>query len=197
MTETEPDPVVAGRASRFEAMFGETHSRVFAYALRRTGDRHAAEEVTSETYLVAWRRFDAMPDERLPWLLGTARKVLANQRRSSKRRLPDGPHAPLELVEAADPGTPIPELIAEREAFASAFGALAPRDREVLALIAWDGLRPREAARVMGCTAAVFSLRLYRARRRLLKELESHGHLLGEAGNRTPLKPRPGTTEAQ
>jgi RNA polymerase sigma-70 factor (ECF subfamily) len=193
----EPDPVLAGRASRFEAMFGETYPRVFAYALRRTGNRHAAEEVASETYLVAWRRFDAMPDERLPWLLGTARKVLANHRRSAKRRSPDGPRASLEMVEAPDPGTPIPELIAEREAFAAAFGALGHRDREVLALVAWDGLRPREAARVMGCTAATFSLRLHRARRRLLKELDSRGHLLGEAGNRTQLKPRPGATEAR
>ncbi len=178
-------------------MFGETHARVFAYALRRTGDRHAAEEVVSETYLVAWRRFDEMPDERLPWLLGTAKKVLANQRRSSKRRLPDGPHASLDLVEVRDPGTPIPELIGEREAFAAAFAALGPRDREVLALVAWDGLKPREAARVMGCTAAAFSLRLYRARRRLLKELESHGHLLGEASKRSQLQPRTGTTEAR
>jgi RNA polymerase sigma-70 factor, ECF subfamily len=194
---TETGPVDAGRAKRFERMFGETSGQVFAYALRRTGDRHAAEEVVSETYLVAWRRFDEMPKERLPWLLGTARKVLANQRRSTKRRQPGGPHLPLDLAQAQARGTSVSELIAERDAFAEAFAALGSRDREVLALVAWDGLKPREAARVVGCTAAAFSLRLHRARRRLLKELESNGHLLGEGERRPPLQPRTGTTEAR
>jgi RNA polymerase sigma-70 factor (ECF subfamily) len=197
VSQSEFRPPRDVRAIRFESIFAKTYARVLAFALRRAEDRSAAEEVVSETYLVAWRRLDAVPGEALPWLLGTARKVLANQRRASKRRFPDGPHAPLDLVEASDPGVSAPELIAEREAFAKAFAALGARDREVLALVAWDGLRPREGAEVMGCTAATFSLRLHRARRRLLKELEAHGHSLGEASNRSPLRRRPDTTEAR
>ena len=54
----------------------------------------------------------------------------------------------------------------------------------MLALTAWDGLAPREAARVLDCTAATFSLRLHRARRRLLKELGASGHSLAETSNR-------------
>jgi RNA polymerase sigma-70 factor (ECF subfamily) len=185
VTRSAPQAQIDGRASRFEAIFSETYPRVLAYALRRAGDRGAAEEVTAETYLVAWRRLEAMPDDPLPWLLGTARKVLANRRRATRRRQPDGPHAPLDLVDAPDPGTPTSELVAEREAFANAFATLPERDREVLSLTAWDGLEPREAALAMGCTAASFSLRLHRARRRLLKGLASHGHRLGEARQST------------
>jgi len=64
------------------------------------------------------------------------------------------------------------EGVAELEALGSAFSKLSERDREVIALSAWEGLKPREAARVLGTTAARFSIRLHRARRRLTKLLE-------------------------
>ena len=184
------------RASQFEAMFRAGYPRVLAYAMRRTGDRGSAEEVASETFLIAWRRFDAVPEEPLPWLLGTARRVLANQRRSLKRRSPNGLDASVHPGDVPQPGPLTFERIAEKEAFAAAFAALGDRDREVLSLIAWDGLEVGEAAKVMGCTAPVFSVRLHRARRRLLKELEASGHSLGEAGKRSPLGERPGISEA-
>lgn len=179
-------------------MFHAGYPRVLAYALRRADDRGSAEEVASETFLIAWRRLDAVPDESLPWLLGTARRVLANQRRSAKRRRPNGPHASVDPGDVPQPGLPLSERIAEREAFATAFAALGDRDREALGLIAWDGLEVGEAAKVVGCTAPVFSVRLHRARRRLLKELEASGHSLGEgeAGKRLPLDRRPGISEA-
>lgn len=187
----------ASRRRRFEATFRATHPRVLAYALRRAPNRESAEEVVSETYLVAWRRFEAVPDEQpLPWLLGTARKVLGNQRRRAQRRSPSGGAVPFDAVEARDPVTSMPEALAERDAFATAFAALRERDREALALIAWEGLRVGEAAAVVGCTSAVFSIRLHRARQRLLKELRRTGHSLGETNEQPPLVERPGTTEA-
>lgn len=184
-------------ANRFEEIFDATYSRVLAYALRRAEDPGSAEEAVSETFTIAWRRLDVVPAEQpLPWLLGTARKVLANQRRSARRRSPNGPHLDLDLAELRDPAPSISEALAEREAFAAAFAALGERDREALSLIAWDGLRVAEAAKVVGCTAAAFSIRLHRARRRLLKELAASGHSLGEGSTQLPLVERPGTTEA-
>jgi RNA polymerase sigma factor (sigma-70 family) len=153
---------------------------VLGYAIRRTPDRAAAEEAVSETFLIAWRRYEDMPGEALPWLLGVARKVIANQRRGAQRRAPDGPLVPLEAVADPDPGTAIPDLVADREAFAAAFAALSPGDREALTLVNWDGLSPREAAAVLELNPATFYLRLHRARKRLLKELESGGHSFGE-----------------
>jgi RNA polymerase sigma-70 factor (ECF subfamily) len=148
---------------------------VLGYAIRRTDDRAAAEEAVSETFLIAWRRLDAMPADALPWLLGVARKVLANQRRAAGRRAPDGPLVPLEAVADPDPRA-IADVVADREAFAAAFASLSAGDREVLALVNWDGLSASEAATVLDCTPATFYLRLHRARRRLLKELDARGH---------------------
>ena len=52
-----------------------------------------------------------------------------------------------------------------------AWAQLSSSDREVLALVAWEELSVADAARVFGCTAPVFSVRLHRARRRLQRLL--------------------------
>jgi RNA polymerase sigma-70 factor, ECF subfamily len=141
---------------------------VLGYALRRA-DTEEARDVAAETFLVAWRRLEAVPagDAALPWLLATARRVLANRRRSAatQARFLDAPHT----TQSADPA----DGVAARSALAAAFNHLSPNDREALALIAWDGLRPREASVVLGCSAATFAVRAHRARRRLAALLEA------------------------
>jgi RNA polymerase sigma-70 factor (ECF subfamily) len=179
VTKSPIHPSADVRAKRFEAIFRKNYPQVLAFALRRSTDRDAAEEVAAETFLIAWRRFEVISHEPLPWLLSTARNVLANQRRSSRRRDAFGPRLALDSVDPPDLGTSIPEQVADREAFAKAFLNLRLRDREVLALSAWEGLSPREAGLVMDCSAATFSLRLHRARGRLLKKLAAGGHSLG------------------
>jgi RNA polymerase sigma-70 factor, ECF subfamily len=160
-----------GRSRRFEAIFQRHHSRVLSYARRHSSDRTSAEDVVSEAFLVAWRRLDAMPKEPLPWLLGTTRNVLANQRRSTRRRDAFGARVDLDFADPPHPATSIEERVGDIQAVAQAFTSLSVRDRDVLTLIAWDGLEPREAAQVMDCSSATFSLRLHRARQRLKQRL--------------------------
>ena len=119
--------------------------------------------MVSETFTVAWRRFDDVPEGEatLPWLLTTARKVLANHRRAAESRM----RASLVGPRAGIPDHP--EDVVGTASLVQAFNALEERDREALALVAWDGLAPREAAIVAGCSAATFSVRLHRARKRL------------------------------
>ncbi len=158
---------------RFEALFRANHRAVLRYAQRRT-DPDAAEEVAAETFAIAWRRFDAAPAAQpLPWLLVIARNVLANRRRAAQRagekeqRAANGAPAP-----ASDPA----ERHAERETVVRAFAKLSESDREVLRLVAWDGLTAAAAGRVTGVSRLAFSQRFGRARRRLrraLNELES------------------------
>lgn len=152
--------------------------RVLGYALRRT-DAEGARDVVSETFTVAWRRFDDVPegDATLPWLLTTARKVLANHRRAAESLM----RASLVGPRARTPDHP--EDVVGTASLVQAFNALEERDREVLALVAWDGLAPREAAIVAGCSAATFSVRLHRARKRLtalLSEADLPLHLATE-----------------
>jgi RNA polymerase sigma-70 factor (ECF subfamily) len=152
------------RRLRFEAMFTQHYPQVLAYVRRRTSDDPA--DTVSEVFLTAWRRFDRVPGDALPWLLAVARRALANRRRSDARH----PSTPLP---AADLDTAGPEIDPqERLEVAAAFARLSDVDREVLMLTAWDGLPPARAARVLGCSVAAFRVRLHRARNRLVRAID-------------------------
>ena len=73
------------RDERFEELFREHYPAVRGYVLRRA-HRDAVQDVVAETFLVAWRRLEDVPDDPLPWLYGVARRTLANQRRSARRQ---------------------------------------------------------------------------------------------------------------
>jgi len=110
-----------------------------------------------------------VPPAPLPWLLGVARKVLAGQLRASGRR------AALVNRLAAQPAPPAADDPADHVAagshVAAALARLGERDREVLTLLAWDGLTPGQAAESLGCSRTTFAVRLHRARRRMEREL--------------------------
>jgi len=61
----------------------------------------------------------------------------------------------------------VADEVAERTAVLAALAALPAADMELLTLVAWHGLKPAEAARVVGCSTAAYFVRLHRARRRL------------------------------
>jgi RNA polymerase sigma-70 factor (ECF subfamily) len=138
----------------------ETYDALLAYARRRVG-LEQARDVVSETFLVAWRRFEEVPEDALPWLYGVARRVLANQRRASRRR------AALLVRLESQPGQLHVADEANGGCVLNALAQLPERDREVLMLLVWEGLDVGQAAEVLGCSAAAVSLRLHRARKRL------------------------------
>lgn len=156
----------ADRRDRFEEVFRAHHAAVRAYALRRA-ERTAAEDAVAETFLVAWRRFDDLPSDALPWLLAVARRMLANQNRGRSRR-----ERLTERLRGAGPlvADPPGEPGAGHEAL-RALAKLRPADREVLMLVAWDDLAAEQAAAALGCTRAAFAQRLHRARRRFAAAL--------------------------
>ncbi|HET6866969.1 MAG TPA: sigma factor-like helix-turn-helix DNA-binding protein [Solirubrobacteraceae bacterium] len=163
MAERAPD---SDRGTRFDALFAAHFAAVRAYVLRRRGAA-PVDDVLSETFLVAWRRLDAVPEDALPWLLGVARRVLANQRRGEARRaaLIDRLSS---LTSRAHVAEPVGDVFGS---LGDAIATLSAPEREALLLVAWEGLEPRRAARVVGCTPAAFRARLYRARRRLAAQL--------------------------
>ena len=155
-------PTDIARRERFAQTFEEHFRAVSAYALRRTTPAEA-EDVVAETFLVAWRRLDVIPEEARPWLLGVARRVLANQRRAAGRR-----HALREQVSGVPTSEQEPS---RRPTVLQALACLSDTDREVLLLVAWDGLSVREAATTLRCSRTAMKVRLHRARRRFRTEL--------------------------
>jgi RNA polymerase sigma factor (sigma-70 family) len=164
---------------RFERCFRDHYAQVLAFSMRRVSGREIAEDVAADSFAVAWRRRDRIPDPALPWLYAIAARVIANQYRSARRR-----HA-LDRRLAHETGPLAPESdpadsLSRRDTFSAAFARLDEPEREVLRLIAWDGLATRDAARVFGCSPGAFRVRLHRARRKLAKQLEAAGHSPGE-----------------
>jgi RNA polymerase sigma-70 factor (ECF subfamily) len=152
------------RRHGLEALFAAHAGSVRAYARRRI-DAATADDTVSEVFVIAWRRLEEVPEDALPWLLGCARRVLANQRRSTRRgealtRRLEGASAPAGWTGVSD--GPLALALAE----------LGERDREILLLICWEGLEPAQAARVLGCSRNALAVRLHRARRRLAIALE-------------------------
>lgn len=155
----------------FTPSFETFSAKVYGYAVRRV-PREDVEDVVAETFLVAWRRRQVIPDEPLPWLYGVARKVIANRRRTLRRQ------AALQQrvveVSSAAPGLLYeePESLA-RTTVNQIIQLLPESQREALLLRYWENLNNREAAIAAGCSTTAFAIRLHRARRRLAAEIST------------------------
>ena len=157
---------MSGARAEFERMFREQYAAVRRYAARRV-ESAAVQDVVADTFLAAWRRFDQMDGDPLPWLLGIARRVCANHLRGRERR------AALRERLMAEPtaGQPVDATVDRK--LLRALASLREEDREALLLVAWDGLSNPLAAQVVGCSTGAFAVRLHRARRRLARALKS------------------------
>ncbi len=154
--------------SRLEELFDACERRVFAYAVRRTPTPLDAEDAAAETFTIAWRKIDQVPDDALPWLLGVARRVIANQRRGSQRR--SSLFEKLGRQALSEPIPPVAVGTGEEPALV-ALARLRPGDQELLRLVAWDELDQRSIGLMLGISVNAVAIRLHRARGRFRDEL--------------------------
>lgn len=148
---------------RFERLYAAHARAVLGYALRRTAEPEDAADVVAETFLVVLRRLDDVPPEpqSLAYLYAVARRALANQHRSRRRRGALGDRLKHDLrATLPDPA----DVVALTTDARRALGTLTDVEREVLELAAWEGLEPREIAEVLGISPAAARQRLSRAR---------------------------------
>lgn len=154
------------REERFRRLYDTGRARVVAYAMRRTTNNEDAADVVAETFAIAWRRIDDVPfgEREVPWLYAVARRVIANRvRRDSTRsaivrRLAE---------QLAMSGTGDIEPDSGRLSALTALSQLSEEDREILMLVAWDGLTSQEIGWVISCSPTAARIRLHRARSRL------------------------------
>lgn len=151
---------------RFRSLVRATYPDVRLYALRRL-DPADADDVVSETYAIAWRKWaDPPPTDPRPWLFGIARNVIRNQRRGLRRmrRLQDALPAPAHHPDGS-------AAFEAGEQLLHALSRLREPDREILQLAAWEGLGTAEIAEALACSPEAAATRLHRARARLASEL--------------------------
>jgi RNA polymerase sigma factor (sigma-70 family) len=145
---------------RFTACWHADGPRVLAYARRHIGHDHA-QEVVSDTFMVAWRKWDTVPDPPIGWLIATARGVISNRRRALQRRHAVETRAAL-LEQVASPDAT--ESVIGREEALRRLAQLSDEHREALLMTSWDGLTSGEAAEALGIRPAAFRRRVSRAR---------------------------------
>jgi RNA polymerase sigma-70 factor (ECF subfamily) len=161
----------------FEVLYRSTCDDLLRYLVRRCSDAEEAADLLAETYLTAWGKLDAVPDGEAAqlWLFGVARNLLLRSAR--RRRVADALVERLaEGTRAAQAAPPASEQ--GHHAVRVALAELSEQDREIVTLTAWEGLAPREIARVMDISANVVRIRLHRARARIKKQLDVPGEAL-------------------
>jgi RNA polymerase sigma-70 factor (ECF subfamily) len=182
---TDDDLAGRLRSSDPEAM-GEIYDRyadrVYNFCFRRTASWSVAEDAMAATFLEVWRirgRVATYDGELLPWLYGVAHNVCRNSLRGQRRQT--ALRAKLDEVDGhasvADPADEVAGRVDDERRMAAlvrAVAQLGERDREVLMLVAWDGLTYQQAGEVLGIPVGTVRSRLSRSRGRLSELMRPH-----------------------
>lgn len=162
------------RQETFKSLYAKHRLEVLAYCTRRIGAAEAAD-ACSETFLVAWRRLDDIPEppKDLAYLYGIASKVLSNHFRTMHRR--SRLEALLGTLEVPPPPDPSVLVVksSQDERVLAAVRRLKPKDREIVMLHAWEDLSRATIAEMMGLSRAAIDQRIHRTYRRLARVLAS------------------------
>src|SRR6202035_1449731 len=85
---TRAGEIEADKEREFAHLVTAHRRDLLRYAIRRLDDVQAAEDLTAETFIVVWRRWEDLPDSdhRVPWLFGIAHRLVLNSQRSQQRQ---------------------------------------------------------------------------------------------------------------
>ncbi|GGZ15420.1 RNA polymerase sigma factor [Streptomyces poonensis] len=182
--------VRTGDHDAFGELFDAYARSVYNHAFRLTGDRSAAEDVVSLTFLDAWRlrgRVDEEGGSLRPWLLGIATNVSRNTRRAARRHAAAMARLPRDeaVHDFADEIAGRLDDAAQLALVRTALARLRRAEREVLALCVWSGLGYAAAAEALGVPVGTVRSRLSRARAKLAKHMEPSAGRGQSRGDRT------------
>jgi RNA polymerase sigma-70 factor (ECF subfamily) len=163
----------------FDEVFAAEFEPLHGYIRRRLG-ASAADDLTAETFAVAYRRWGDLDPARpvRPWLYGIATNLIRHQWRKERRMLRAYARAGAEAPVAAD-DTAVDRLDArmERAPLAAALSELRREEREVLLLHAWAELTDAEIAESLSLPLGTVKSRLSRGRQQLRNRLGLGGQV--------------------
>jgi RNA polymerase sigma-70 factor, ECF subfamily len=167
----------AGKAEidREFSLFYREHLRdVYNYTYYRTGNHHDAEDLTTQTFIQAYRHFERAQRESngrplRPWLIRIAHNLAANYYRDRKRK----PTAVLDEMELGELHDTEDLVVGREEAVAVLKGVRALPDdrREALIMRFALGMDNREISRTLGRSEGATKVLIHRAIKQLEHEL--------------------------
>lgn len=170
----------AGDTRAFGILVERYMRRAYYAALGLVGSSEDALDLSQEAFVRAFRARHTIDPDRpfYAWLYQIIRRLCFNHTRDRRTRRRGIEAAGDWLVEQASartagmrPDRALEQAEAKRRV-AAALESLSDRDREVLVLKEFEGLRYREIAEILGVPIGTVMSRLYSARRRLAAALE-------------------------
>jgi RNA polymerase sigma factor (sigma-70 family) len=164
---------------RFAGLFDRHADEIHRYASRRLGGAYvtAADDVTSETFLAAFRKrtsYDQTRPDARPWLYGIASNLIGRHRRTELRWLRARARSPQPDSVGFEQSSV--ERVAARQLephLAAALAALSAAERELFLLVAWAELSYQEAGEALNLPIGTVRSRLSRTRVKLHRRLEA------------------------
>jgi RNA polymerase sigma-70 factor (ECF subfamily) len=155
----------------FAAAYERHRVRIYSFLFRLCGRRDLADDLFQETFLQLARHAPHLrPDTELAaWLYTVARNRYRSHRRTALLRklrlLPSSPHI-TDAAAAAGPSTPLDHALHDDlgRQLERALAHLGEAQREVLLLVAVEGVEQDQAAKILGLSPAALRQRLARAR---------------------------------
>ena len=160
----------------FEAFFWRYERDILGYLWRLTGDEQAAYDLSQETFVRAWQRFETLQqyDQPRAWLFRVASNLGINHLRGRSRR---GEHttATEDIQNIVALGGDPAHRLAESDAIHRILGDLPPKQRAAVVLCDVYGLTSAEAAAALGLSHGSLKMSLWRGRERFRQEYQREG----------------------
>jgi RNA polymerase sigma-70 factor (ECF subfamily) len=189
-----------GDAEAFGSLFSRHRDRLWAVALRTTGDPDEAADALQDALVAAFRRADSFRGDSAvtTWLHRIVVNACLDRLRRRRVRLaeplPDDLDQRAHTTVTSGLPTPVSATVVDpaelavdherRAAVLAALDVLPPDQRAALVLVDMEGYRVEEAAAILECAVGTVKSRCSRGRARLLPLLLEHGpSVTGRAGN--------------
>ena len=155
------DGLLAGNDDAIRSLYARFSRPVYSMGMRLLGSREAAEELTQDVFVTAWRkaaRFDATRGRLSTWLMTIAHNLAVDRLRRET-----GVSRPTLVLMDDVPDTPgldEEDLLLERDAAVRALSSLSDAERTLLSRAYFRGLTAREIAEADGIPLGTVKTRL-------------------------------------
>lgn len=178
-------PAQAAAPADFASLYDQYYPRVFGYVMRTLMNRQAAEDVTGEAFLRAWRQFSSFEPRRgtfASWIYRIATNAMHDHFRKNRRLVSlESMDEPLDMLLARrEPPEDAASRLEQLECYRRLHGEiekLKPIYRIVIVLFYFEEKSVKEIARIVGTFVPTVRWRLHRARCCLARQLNQAGRI--------------------